>query len=313
MIDFKQLKYFVVCTDVGSFSEAAKILYTTQSNVSKAIKALEKTVGASLFTRKSRGIELTAQGKHVYQYACKIMEEVGALEDFAKQGEAQWLNISFTPSSWLANRFVEFYNQNYEKDLHCHIYATNVQEIMRRVREGKDDAGFVYVMGSQEADFLYELNRNQLEFVPLVNVEAMLYLGKEHPLCKEKKISAGDLKELRFIQCYRDEFMDNSYWKIKDEEENTLTNMNVAVVTNSDYIMERMLTRSRLANISGNYLTSDENQLLHTGIPLKQEDNQVLFGYLIRSGEVPGKYASAFVEFVENALKEKQENYEKME
>ena len=65
MIDFKQLKYFVVCTDVGSFSEAAKILYTTQSNVSKAIKALEKTVGASLFTRKSRGIELTAQGKHV--------------------------------------------------------------------------------------------------------------------------------------------------------------------------------------------------------------------------------------------------------
>ena len=146
-----------------------------------------------------------------------------------------------------------------------------------------------------------------------MNVEAMLYLGKEHPLCKEKKISAGDLKELRFIQCYRDEFMDNSYWKIKDEEENTLTNMNVAVVTNSDYIMERMLTRSRLANISGNYLTSDENQLLHTGIPLKQEDNQVLFGYLIRSGEVLGKYASAFVEFVENALKEKQENYEKME
>ena len=89
--------------------------------------------------------------------------------------------------------------------------------------------------------------------------------------------------------------------------------MNVAVVTNSDYIMERMLTRSRLANISGNYLTSDENQLLHTGIPLKQEDNQVLFGYLIRSGGVLGKYASAFVEFVENALKEKQENYEKME
>lgn len=83
MIDLKQLQCFQVCTDTGSFSEAARILYMTQSNVSKMIKALENTVGASLFVRHSKGITLTPQGKQIYQYANRILDEVSALESFS--------------------------------------------------------------------------------------------------------------------------------------------------------------------------------------------------------------------------------------
>ena len=36
-MEIKQLKYFVVAADIGSFSEAAKVLYTTQSSISKVI------------------------------------------------------------------------------------------------------------------------------------------------------------------------------------------------------------------------------------------------------------------------------------
>ena len=53
MLDLKQLKYFIVCAETGSISEAAKLLYTTQPSVSKAIKALENDMGivdALLFT-----------------------------------------------------------------------------------------------------------------------------------------------------------------------------------------------------------------------------------------------------------------------
>jgi len=45
MLDLKQLKYFIVCAETGSISEAAKLLYTTQPSVSKAIKALEEEMG----------------------------------------------------------------------------------------------------------------------------------------------------------------------------------------------------------------------------------------------------------------------------
>lgn len=304
LTDLKQLYYFIVCTDVGSFSKAAKILYTTQSNVSKSIKALEKSVGASLFVRKPRGITLTSQGKHVYKHACKIMEEVGTLGDFSRTGEVEWLNISCNPSSWISNRFVEFYNKNYEANIHCQVYTASVQKIMQRVKDCKDDVGFVYVMGCQEATFQYALNRNHLDFIPLANVEAMLYLGEQHILYKENRIDQTELKKLRYIQSYQDEFTENNYWMIKDEKGKILTEMDVAVVTNSDYIMEKMLTKSKMANISGNYLTKDENQILENGIPLEMENNQVLFGYLQRKGEELQQRAGEFVEFVKGALNE---------
>ena len=49
MINIKQLKYFITCADAGSFSEAASVLYTTQSSVSKVIRALEEEMQASRF------------------------------------------------------------------------------------------------------------------------------------------------------------------------------------------------------------------------------------------------------------------------
>ena len=75
MLDLKQLKYFIVCAETGSISEAAKLLYTTQPSVSKAIKALEEEMGIVLFERMPRGIALTAKGREAYRYACRIINE----------------------------------------------------------------------------------------------------------------------------------------------------------------------------------------------------------------------------------------------
>ena len=56
MLETKQLQYFVVSADCGSFREAAKILYTTQSNVSKVIAGLESQVGYPLFLRDRHAV-----------------------------------------------------------------------------------------------------------------------------------------------------------------------------------------------------------------------------------------------------------------
>ena len=40
-MDVKQLQYFVVSVDMGSFHSAAEVLITTQPNVSKIVKSLE--------------------------------------------------------------------------------------------------------------------------------------------------------------------------------------------------------------------------------------------------------------------------------
>lgn len=87
MIDLKQIQYFIVCAQKHSFSSAAKELFTTQPNVSKAIKALEEELGFLLFERHNRGISLTEDGEKVYEYAvciCDNLNEIGRLKKTKK-------------------------------------------------------------------------------------------------------------------------------------------------------------------------------------------------------------------------------------
>lgn len=287
----------MVSADVGSFSKAAEVLYTTQSNISKGIQSLEKEVGAELFVRQTKGIALTPKGKHVYKYACRILEDIGALTDFSTREEETWVYLSMNPSSWMAKRFVEFYNLHEQDNVHWQVMTASAKHIMNRVRDYKDELGFIYVTESQKASFRYALTRNHLEFIPLVKSEAMLYLGQ-----KQTGIPEG-LDRLRFVQSYQDEFARDNFWMISDTEGKELSDVDVAVVTNSDYIMEGLLRNTSLANISGNSLTREENKIGKSGIPLKTANNYVLFGYLKREKEALSPWAAEFVSYIEQSLK----------
>ncbi|MEM7361015.1 MAG: LysR family transcriptional regulator [Pseudomonadota bacterium] len=56
------LSVFEVVARHGNFTAASKTLGLTQSSISQRIKRLESDLGVALFTRKSRGVELTNEG-----------------------------------------------------------------------------------------------------------------------------------------------------------------------------------------------------------------------------------------------------------
>ena len=85
MVDLKQIQYFIVCVEKESFSNAAEQLFTTQPNVSKAIKALEDEMGFRLFDRHARGICLTEDGKLLYQYAKNLDENLQKIEQLKRK------------------------------------------------------------------------------------------------------------------------------------------------------------------------------------------------------------------------------------
>ncbi len=62
-MDLKQLQYFVVSVDCGSFKKAAEVLYTSQPHISKTVRNLEEELQAELLKRKARGVEVTDMGK----------------------------------------------------------------------------------------------------------------------------------------------------------------------------------------------------------------------------------------------------------
>ena len=299
-MDLKQLQYFVACAQTGSFSDAAKILYSTQPSVSKVIKALEDTLGMQLFERLPRGIRLTVQGQKVYHYACKITNEMNVLENMALGGMTKWIRISLNPSSWFANQFVDFYNETYEKNYHFQITTAGVRSVMERVRDYMDDIGFVYILSQQKENFLHELAKNKLQFVSMYETDVILYPGRQTEIYASGKDKAelADLEGIRFIQNYQDEFFDIGAAR---EDSFQWKDLDISVLTNSDYIMEKMLRNSKVSNVSGSYLS--ENKTGTTpGIPLNMGDSKVIFGYMLHKGEKIDESVQELLDFLVSRL-----------
>lgn len=66
-INLEFYKTFFTVAKHQSMTKAAEILMVSQPAVSKAIKTLEEQIGVSLFNRSSKGLELTEEGKMLYQ------------------------------------------------------------------------------------------------------------------------------------------------------------------------------------------------------------------------------------------------------
>ena len=144
-ISLKQLEVFVTIVECGNFTEAGKRLYLAQSTVSSHITALEETLRVSLFRRESkRTIELTADGKRVYQYAkdvvnkCNILEEASALEERRELV----IGASTAPSkSLLPQRMLDF--QQAHPECCCVVRSGDSEQIQQMVLDGDVQIGFV--------------------------------------------------------------------------------------------------------------------------------------------------------------------------
>ncbi|MBL9113010.1 MAG: LysR family transcriptional regulator [Myxococcales bacterium] len=68
-LDLNLLRVFAVVAKEGSVTAAAARLYLTQPAVSAALARLTRAVGAPLFVRKGRGLELSPRGKRLAEAA----------------------------------------------------------------------------------------------------------------------------------------------------------------------------------------------------------------------------------------------------
>ncbi|WP_323121088.1 LysR substrate-binding domain-containing protein [Burkholderia alba] len=89
--DLRQLRAFTTIVSSGSLGRAAETLHVTQPALSRILKRLEDQVGAPLFERHSKGMQLTALGAALLPHATLLQheaeharEEIDALRGLAK-------------------------------------------------------------------------------------------------------------------------------------------------------------------------------------------------------------------------------------
>ena len=108
MISYDYYRVFYYVCKYKNFTKAANALMTSQSSISHTIQNLEHQLGCRLFLRNNRGIELTPEGEHLYEYVA-----IGC-EQFMK-GESELINSVSLESGVV-------YLGTTETALHCFLF-----------------------------------------------------------------------------------------------------------------------------------------------------------------------------------------------
>lgn len=136
----------------GSFTRAAAALYLSQPAVSAHIQALERELSCVLFERGGRGVGLTPQGKHFLDF---VNRGLGTIEDGitalrkAKSHDTLTVGTVVSVSLTILPAILERFHAE-TPDVRVAMRVGHSAEIVRMLREGGADVGFVVVRPTQE-------------------------------------------------------------------------------------------------------------------------------------------------------------------
>lgn len=179
----RQLECFQAVADLGSFSRAAERLNTTQPALSQAIRDLETGLGARLFDRTTRRVELTEAGRAFAPAALSALTEidraVSNVQDLASLRRGT-LRIAAPPLlAGAALPAVIRETAALHPDLTLRIEDLGTDAIVGRVRSGEADLGLGTFHAGEDGVVLTPVLRDRL--VAFVAADHPLAAGAELP------------------------------------------------------------------------------------------------------------------------------------
>ena len=148
-MELRHLRYFLALADELHFGRAAQRLAISQPPLTVAIQQLEAEVGAPLFLRNSRGVQLTAAGQALVPAARTALEQatqaVHAARD-AASGQVGRLHIGFAGTMLyrgLPHMLRQF--QASHPRLQLALRELSSSEQIVELQQARLDAGFAHV------------------------------------------------------------------------------------------------------------------------------------------------------------------------
>lgn len=116
-MDWDKLRIFHAVADAGSLTHAGDVLHLSQSAVSRQIRALEESLGTTLFHRHARGLILTEQGELLFEATSSMSRKLDSASARIRDSEENVfgeLKVTATVgfgTLWLAPRLVKLYEK----------------------------------------------------------------------------------------------------------------------------------------------------------------------------------------------------------
>jgi DNA-binding transcriptional LysR family regulator len=191
ILEIRILKYFLAVAQEESITRAAKVLLTSQPNLSRQLTELEEEVGTKLFERGSRKITLTEEGMFLFKRAKEIIEltertkadlilfnEVTSGVVHIGAAETQSMRL-------LANAMLSL--RETHPQIQYDIFSGSTIEVTDQLQKGLLDFGvLVAPVDLQKYDYLK---------LPINDIFGVL-MRKDSPLAQLEAIRPGDIQGL---------------------------------------------------------------------------------------------------------------------
>ena len=129
-----------------SFTKAAKELFLTPSAMSQRLRQLEQHLGAQLFVRTRRSVQLTTDGARYLDAVREALSQLALASESVSEAGTRLLRLSVVPalaSNWLIYRLREFYRRypGIDLDIQAAVAMARMEtgEVDVAIRWGKGD------------------------------------------------------------------------------------------------------------------------------------------------------------------------------
>lgn len=191
-----KLDLYRVFRQVGksnSFSKAAEELYMTQPAVSQAIMQLERELSTRLFNRTPKGVTLTNEGVHLYEYINSAISLVEAGEEKILEfqnlrvGKLK-IGVGDTISKYYLIPYLEEFHKRYP-NIKFKIINSTTLELCALIKSGEIDIAICNL----------PIVDQSLEIRECIEIQDIFVCGEKYKELLEKKVSLEDLVKLPLI------------------------------------------------------------------------------------------------------------------
>ena len=198
-MDIRQLSYFLEIAKAGSYTQAAKKLFVSQSSLSKSMKKLRFEIGQDLFEPGSKKPVLTSAGLRLYESAERITREYEAvLSELQGPGSQYQEHISVGIPPLICTCFFAPLIAGFQSE-YPGIEISIVEKGARSIQDEVDreilDVGIVILP-------VYE---DRFDVTELLEDITVLVVSKNHPYADRSRVSYTELKHEKFI-LFNDEY-----------------------------------------------------------------------------------------------------------
>lgn len=201
-MELRQLRMFVAVADEGSFTLAADRLHVVQSAVSASVRTLERELGATLFERTTRQVQLSDAARVLLPEARRLLASEALAADLVGEVRAG-LRGSITIGTMQAQAMTGVSVAKMLGEFHTDHPAVEISvrrgrastEMADQVRDGRLDLAFLSLTNLQPPG---------LVLTRLASEVMMLATGPRHRLAGRKEIDLTELQGEPFADCPRE-------------------------------------------------------------------------------------------------------------